>query len=65
MPAANNTSPQLAVSVPEAARLLSTTRRTIYNLINDGELKSVKVRDRRLIPYAEVERLAREGTTPA
>lgn len=29
-------------------------RSTIYDLINDGELKSVKIRSRRLIPVASV-----------
>ena len=37
-------------------------RQTIYNMIHDGELHSFKVRNSRLIPFSEIERIERGGT---
>lgn len=39
-----------AVDVETTANLLGVSRRTIYKLISTGEIQSVKVRGRRLIP---------------
>ncbi len=38
------------LSIPEAASLLGVGRTTAYHLISSGELRSVKVRGRRLVP---------------
>lgn len=54
----------LAYSIPNAGKALGVGRSSIYCLINEGRLKSIQVRGRRLIPRDEVERLAREGTRP-
>lgn len=32
-------------------------RQTIYNMISDGELRSFKVRNSRIIPFSEIERI--------
>jgi hypothetical protein len=34
-------------------------RQTIYNMINAGEIHSFKVRNSRLIPISEIERIER------
>ena len=54
-----------AVDVETTANLLGVSRRTIYKLISTGELQSIKVRGRRLIPRRTrkqlIERLLAEG----
>lgn len=54
--------PRLAYSLDEAARSISLSRRGLYQLIEAGELRTVKVGRRRLVPVSELERLA-AGTT--
>ena len=46
-----------AVDVETTADLLGVSRRTIYELISTGEIQSVKVRSRRLIPRRAREEL--------
>jgi excisionase family DNA binding protein len=48
--------PPLLLSVPAAAAALGIGRATIYELIAAGELGSLKVGARRLVPAAEVDR---------
>lgn len=54
-------------SVNDAANILSVGRTTIYGLLNNGELKGVKVGSRRLIPDESIveyqEKLKRLFTT--
>jgi len=45
------------LSIPEAAVLLGVSRSTIYNRLRTGELRSVRIGRRRLIPSEELERL--------
>ena len=40
----------VAYAVPEAARALSVSRDTIYQLIRSGRLRTIKVGRRRLVP---------------
>jgi excisionase family DNA binding protein len=49
-------SPLLFVSVEEAARRLGLGRTTIFKLIASGGLKTAKVRRRRLVSTAELDR---------
>jgi len=58
----------LAVSIPEAARRLGLSTRTVATLISKDELGSRKVGRRRIIPTSELEafikrdhRLVRDG----
>jgi len=51
-----------AVSPAHLARRWGKCRQTIYNMINAGELHSFKVRNSRLIPLTEIERIERGGT---
>jgi excisionase family DNA binding protein len=47
------------VSVVEAAARLGVSRSTLYNKLRTGEIKSVTIGSRRLIPTSEVRRLTR------
>ena len=66
---ANPIPPELrdAVDVETTANLLGVSRRTIYKLISTGEIQSVKVRGRRLIPRRAredlIERLLDDGAS--
>jgi excisionase family DNA binding protein len=50
----------LAYGIDEAARVIGLSRRTLYTLIADGRLSSVKLRGRRLIPRKSLEQLLAE-----
>ncbi len=52
--------PRLAVSVDDAARILSVSRRHIYDLLEAGELSSFTSGRRRLIRVSELERYIAE-----
>ena len=43
--------------IPEAGRRLGVGRTTIYALIKDGDLKSVKIRNRHLVIRASINQL--------
>jgi excisionase family DNA binding protein len=48
-------------SIPEAAAFLTVSERHLYRLLDAGKVRSVRLGRRRLIPDAEVQRLARAG----
>jgi excisionase family DNA binding protein len=61
-PNANPNRPQGAPwSITEAATFLGISPRHLHRLLDAGKLKSVRLGRRRLIPAAEVERLAQKG----
>ena len=45
------------VAPDEAARILSVSRSSIYRMMNDGSLSSVKIRRARRIPLSDIEQL--------
>lgn len=47
--------------IADAATFLSISERHLHRLLDAGKVKSVRLGRRRLIPDAEVQRLAREG----
>jgi excisionase family DNA binding protein len=47
----------LSVSVDEAARVLGLGRSTMFALLESGEVRSVKVGARRLVPWRALEEL--------
>jgi excisionase family DNA binding protein len=51
----------LAVSILEAARLTSLCRSTIYELLKEGKLRSIKVGGRHLVDYGSIKELMRTG----
>jgi excisionase family DNA binding protein len=52
---------RLVYSIQEAAQACGLSRATIYRLIAAGNLRTVKVGARRLIPVDSIETLLREG----
>jgi excisionase family DNA binding protein len=48
---------RLLDSILEAARILDVGRTTIYTLIKDGDLKSIKIRNRHLVIRASINQL--------
>lgn len=46
--------------IPEAAEQLNISRTTMYRLINDGTIKTVRVGQRQRVPAAEINRLIAE-----
>ena len=48
------------VTLPEAARFLSVSRGSLYDLLTKGELASVHIGRSRRIPMGEVRRFIRE-----
>lgn len=48
----------LLYGIKDAAKRLGLGRSTIYNLMDDGTLDSVKIGNRRLIPSASIDALA-------
>ena len=52
---ANSADDRLALSITEAARLLGVGRTTVYQeLIDTGQLRTVKIGTRRLVPVSEI-----------
>lgn len=47
----------------EVADLLGTSRGFIYNLIDSGSLRSLKLEGRRMIPASELQRLTEMATS--
>lgn len=47
----------LAYSLDRAAALIDVSRRSLYRLMDSGELRTVKLGGRRLVPAHELERL--------
>lgn len=50
--------PTVTVSLVEAAQRLNVSRATIYRLIRSDELRTLKVRRRRLVRVEELDRFA-------
>lgn len=60
-----DTIPPLAYSLDRAAALIDLSRRSLYRLIDSGELRTVKLGRRRLVPAHELERLVRPAEVAA
>ena len=61
MPTTENSISPLALSVNEACEASRLGRTRIYELLNAGQLKSVKLGKRRLIHADSLHRLIQEG----
>ncbi|HAO32711.1 MAG TPA: helix-turn-helix domain-containing protein [Candidatus Competibacter sp.] len=46
---------RLAYNIPDACKVLSTSRQTLYDLINDGRLRSFKEGKRRYVSRAAID----------
>lgn len=56
---------KLALRVADACHSLSISRSSLYNMIREGRLKSVKIAGRTLILRSEIERLLRDVANDA
>lgn len=52
--------PKLAYTVAEAAGLVSMSRSTFYELINAGEIRTIKIRRSRRITHEQLQRFLRD-----
>jgi excisionase family DNA binding protein len=55
----------LAVTVKTACRLLDVGDTTVWAMIKDGRLKGFKLGGKRLIEYASLKALIKEGQAPS
>ena len=46
----------------EFCEIISVSRATCYRMLNAGELKSVRISNKRLIPRSEIDRIVGEAT---
>ena len=53
---------RLVYSILETAHTLNLSRATVYRLLTQGKIASIKIGSRRLIPRSSIEILVREGT---
>lgn len=65
MNATQNDVPRRAYSVGEAAQSLGICRRTVYELMERGQLSTITLGRRRLVPVSELERLVRPARAAA
>lgn len=54
----------LAYGIAEAVAVSGLSRSSIYELIRSGELRSIKIAGRRLIPASELRTLLTPGDAP-
>ena len=60
-----DTTRRLAYPIPESAHLLGISPRGVYRLIDAGELRTVTLGRRRLVPADELARLTRPAEVAA
>jgi excisionase family DNA binding protein len=58
-------SSKLAYRIPEACAAIGLDRSKLYELINDGTIKTSLVGGRRVVPVRELERLIEQGMQAA
>lgn len=51
----------LAYQINEVCHLVGISRSTLYELVNEGKLRTVMIRGRRLVPRSEVQNLLDGG----
>ena len=54
--------PSLLLTVEDTAKLLSVSRNTVFKLLRSGDLASMTIGAKRLIPREEIDRFIRERT---
>jgi excisionase family DNA binding protein len=52
-----------ALSIPEAERTCGLSRATIYRLVADGKLSTLKIGSRRLVPVGALDALLSGGAS--
>jgi excisionase family DNA binding protein len=61
MKAETDTAQRRALSIREAARSCGLSLATLYRLLKDGKLRTIKVGARRLVPVAAIDALLDGG----
>lgn len=56
---------RLTLTVPEAARMIGCGRDTAYGLVRDGQLRSIRVGWRIIVPREAVEQFLSQGSQAA
>ena len=56
---------KVLISLPEFSVLASISLRTTAKLISSGELRSIRIGRRRLVPYSELERFTKKDHSTA
>lgn len=51
---------QACLSIAQAGDALSVSRTTIYKLMDSGQIRSLKIGDRRVIPSEEIRRFVED-----
>ena len=59
----NGTATRLTVTVVEAGRLLGLSRNSVYEAVRRGDIPSISIGRRRLIPRGSLERMLESATT--
>jgi excisionase family DNA binding protein len=54
---------RLAYRIDEAAKIIGVSRTTLYKLIAEGKLKTIRIGSDRRVPAMELERLSKKGAT--
>lgn len=44
-----------AFSIPEAARMLGISRATVYRMLKEGQIQTIKIGSRRLVPASSID----------
>ena len=60
-PRAADVEKRLCITVPEAARMLGTSRNFAYELVRRHELPVIELGKRKLIPRVKLEKMLEEG----
>jgi excisionase family DNA binding protein len=50
-----------AYSIPEAAQICGVSRATLYRLLKEGKISTIKLGARRLVPEASIDTLLQSG----
>jgi excisionase family DNA binding protein len=61
MSTVSETNERRALSIQETARTCGLSRATLYRLLKDGKLTTIKIGARRLVPVASIDALLKEG----
>lgn len=58
---ANQSSPKQLLKAKEVCELFQVSKPTVYDWMNQGKLKSIKIRSRRFFLWQDIEELIKEG----
>ncbi|MEK6683229.1 MAG: excisionase family DNA-binding protein [Nitrospirota bacterium] len=56
---------ELGISVEEAAKRLGVSERLLWSMVADGEIATYRLRNRRLVPLTELQRIVESAKEEA